>query len=337
MADGGWIYHYYEQLPHDGSNTNEALAMDGLIAVQVAMSGWSIHTAKTAYMSSAAWWWCIQHTSGSRIVFIKNGDNGSASNLIDAANDQYLVARVANTVEGNMFAAYLPPSVVGAFTGNPDSASFFPAGQKLRFFPLLSYTEFNPGGNPPSGRRHIYHMFARGDGLCFAMAADVQDNPAVVWMNWMGELFDKLQNVSHPTHPDTHAEAKYGSVCIEDMDNLWSCRWQGFNADHNGTVVGSYVSTGGWIFHSGLLNTSMNDRPPWNWQSPICYRSSVDIATTGVVPGNGMKGTVSPEWMRMCCVSGGPVNDKQRMNGGNFIYLRNGFVTGFDPSNGAMK
>ena len=69
---------------------------------------------------------------------------------------------------------------------------------------------------------------------------------------------------------------------------------------------------------------------------PTFYVSSNDLDTAGVVVGNGIKGSMNPEWMRYTMFPGGPANDKQLLDGGNFIYLRNGIAVGWDPSNGSM-
>lgn len=329
MAVGGWMYYYYEHMPHGGTNAEESTAMDGLVAKMVTMPGWSLHQAKTAYIGGVAWWWSIEHTTGARAIFVKVGDNASASACIHANNDQYGATRTASAYEGCMFAAYIPPSEAGALTGDPDNAAFFPSSNRLRFTAMLTYTEFDASGEPD--RYHIFHMLTRDDGLFIGVAVNAHIDPDVDFPIWMGEMLDQLVHKDHATHPDTHPEAKYAMISLDNMSYSATARVQYFDADHTKSI-----DTGGFLVRSAILDVGMNDRAPWNWDSPLVYRADNDLDTWGVVPGNGLKGTINPEWLRISALPSG-INDKGRMDGGNFVYLRGGIVTGYDPSNGEMK
>jgi hypothetical protein len=138
------------------------------------------------------------------------------------------------------------------------------------------------------------------------------------------------RHAAHPTEPDNGVNSSQAFVTMDDVNYTSTFRGQFYLAD------GTWLAGGSLLYNSVLLGQDVCEGPPWAWMTPGLYVSHNDLDTYGIVAGDGIKGDFNSEWFRLLAVSGGPVNDKQRLNGGNFIYLRNGICVGWDPSNGGM-
>ena len=335
MAVGGWKYYGYNTSVHTGSIADVRAEMAEWKTALVTMlalggTGWSLH-ADIAYYGQSISWFALEHTGGARVVFIRVGDATWSSTAIHANNDAENTTRIEQSNENLIFAAYVQPHLSAtAFVGNPDSAGFLP-GTSLKFFSMRGTTEvYNPDPGPNG-----YHVMVRGGDMIIAMSYGVTSNPAIDTVAIMGECLDKLVHAEHPTEPDDHANSKYAHMQWDDCNYAGSMRCQFFDAEGN-----LRLASGG-TYLSGILTDNICDRAPFPWQVPLLYVSSSNLLPVsaggwGVVTGNGLKGYMNPEWMRFTNFPDGPANNKQRMDGGDFIYLRAGIAVGWDPSNGSM-
>jgi hypothetical protein len=336
MAEGGWKYYGWISNPDGGTNGELATRMaawksafvSGLAALS---SGWSLHADVTAY-NSACWWWALEHTSGARLIWARCGDN-STGNVIEASNEAYNTTRIANQFEGSMWVAYVQPHLSGTALGaNPATSGFLPTGS-LKFFPVWQYNEWSGSARPG---QFGHHILVRGSNVIYMYADTVDGDPQIDGINFMGECLDQLTHESHATEPDNHVDSLYGHLYYQDCNyavSTWRCQF--FDAEQ------AYRTTTSQTYNGALLTDNVVDREPWSWEVPTVYVSSNNLEPVsgggaGIVTGSGIKGRINPEWMRYVMLPGGPANDKQRLNGGNFVYLRNGIAVGYDPTNGSM-
>jgi len=331
MATGGWKYVGHITNPHSGSNTDVGLEIAEwktawVAALALAGTGWSLHADVTLY-NSACWWWALEHTGGARIVFVRGGDN-STGNVLEASNTWDNVTRVAGDYEQRSWVAYVQPHLSATALGtNPAAAGFLPSGS-LKFFPMGADSEITGGA---WGGPHAYHIVVRGGDAIVTIGFEVDIDPQVDTLNVMGECLDRLAHENHLTEPDNHADSKYAHLQFDSTAYNAGSRAQYFDAAQ------SYLfRENSMTYLSALLTDDVCDRDPWTWQVPTFYVSSNDLDNDGIVTGNGIKGSMNPEWMRFTMFPGGPANDKQRLDGGDFIYLRNGIAIGWDSSNGSM-
>ena len=180
---------------------------------------------------------------------------------------------------------------------------------------------------------------------------------------WMGEIFDTL---AHPTE-DTSRVAKYGIFSLGTSSN-----YNSFNTLTTGEKVlsatlrekkywSSYTdpeyflahvfanAAGEWIH--GTYDASSAYRLPLYVQNALSASActpitrgkarwlaigmtsvSENINTSGyVVPGDGMKGWLDTDMIRAVCPTGLQTN--YTLDNGNFIYVGNGLMMGWCPTN----
>lgn len=330
MAIGGWKYCGFITNPHSGSFTDVGLEVTewktALVALLSAGStGWSLH-ADVAQYNDGCFWFAIEHTGGARFVFARCGTN-STGNVVEASNSYDAISKAAGTYSNNYWGAYVQPHLSATALGtNPATAGFLPTGS-LKFVSWRGYDDTNLTGYPVA-----HHIFVRGGGIIWGVSYDVSTNPEVGYLGLAGECLDRLAHEDHDTEPDNHADSKYAQLVWAGCNYTAQLRAQFFKADQTLYVV----ATANQAYLSELLTDNVCDREPWTWQVPTFYISSNDLDNDGVVTGDGIKGSMNPEWFRYTMFPGGPANDKQRLEGGAFIYLRNGIAVGYDSGNGSM-
>lgn len=328
MPLGGWLYTGFLSDPHDGSTTQTVAETDAWKTAWVAGlagTGWSLLVDTTAYSNNKCSWFALQHTDGARAIFIRCGYyfGGGGENILVAQNDAYNAIRSVGTYFGTFWCCYVQPHLSATPLGTgPLDVAFLPAGS-MKFFPMGEYTQKLDHGKPNG-----YHVWARGSNLICSIAKNIDDSPPMDTVDLLGECLDRLAHENHPTEPDNHADSKYAHVHWDDCNYSTTFRCQFFDAAQNLRTTSSQA------YLSALLTDDVCDRAPWTWQVPTIYVSSTDLSTDGVVTGNGIKGSVNPEWMRYTVLPGGPVNWKQTFDSGNFVYLRSGIAVGHDSSNG---
>ena len=336
MTDGGWKYCGYNGGRNSGETSDLVIEMtawqDALVtALGLAGTGWSQHTAVASY-SSDSMWFSLEHTGGARVVFAKVGYTGSSSNVIHADNDMYGGVRMEQIYENNLFAAYVQPHLSATALGaNPAAAGFLPSGS-LKFCSLRAFAE---NLDYKDGEPHGYHVMVRGGNMIFAVSYGITSNPDINNVAVMGECFDRIVHAGHPTEPDNHADSKYGMVVWDDCNYTGTMRCQFFDA------AGNHRYTSSQLYYSGILANTVCEAPPYPWQVPLFHVESSNLKTiadggSGVVTGSGLKGSMNTEWMRYTNFPDGPANNKQRLAGGDFIYLRAGIAVGWDSANGGM-
>lgn len=342
MAVGGWSHYRWVEYETDGSNTSTAARMAELEAFMLTMTGWESDVGISSYLSSSAWWWSIKHTAtGARIVFAKCGDyNTIGPSLIDGSNYVSGAAVDATGHEGTFLAAYLPPSLSSTAFGsaNPGEAGFLPSGA-TKFGYLSGNVEI---GNTLNDIRNTHHILVRGNGMIYLFAQDTQDNGAIDYWNVMGECLTDLYHASHPTYPDDDAEAAYAHITKWGPYPGSDGFAQFFSHDHT-LLTAQFSAKTCFLFHNVILKYACNNQSPWNWQDVTVCRDDTDLDTYGVIPGNGLKGLLNHEWVRVMCLGAGDGSDYntslafgELVDGGNFIHVRGGLVIGWDPTNGSL-
>jgi len=320
MADGGWTHYHIIEYPHDGSYVGEQTAMAQLQAGLEAMSGWSRHTDISLYTTRCLWF-SIEHTSGARLVVAYGGDNPSSLlDLIAAGNDPYDDRRGLGYYNGTVWLCYIPASFSATALGtHPGTTPFLPTNS-FRFFPASGYQDFSPTSNI----RNENHILSRGDNLIWVRSNDSDADSRVNRLLMMGDCIDPLRHAA-----DTGVLAKTAFMTWDDVYYTSTFRCQFYTSD-------TWRSDGAWYLPTTLLGQDVCAVEPWTWGSPTIYISTTDLDNEGVVTGNSIKGLISPEWFRLVAIASGPLNDKEQLNGGDFVYLRGGFAVGYDASNGRM-
>lgn len=316
-----------------------------LIGFLHSLDGWSEHTALTHYVGSGSFnglfyktFYAISaHTSGSRFVWVIG--NCSSSTYIHSTNSVTNASIIGSAgLNYHMSFAYIPPGIADPNPGdNPNTSGWLPAGS-LKFQGIAGVTDnlffytYPTLTTLPSYGEWRFHVVARGDTVAVLAEGTIQKWEGIHNMYLAGELLDVTAN---PTDTYKYASigwAYYNSSAPGDMrtNTLYV---------QSHTAAGATISnfTGGLTFtalNSYSLGASVNDRPPYNWDRIFMYLSNSDLDTYGIVPGNGVKGSINPEILRYMRV--GVAASKQTLASGNLIYLNNGYVLGWDPLNGAM-
>lgn len=181
---------------------------------------------------------------------------------------------------------------------------------------------------------------------------------------WMGSIFDTL---AHPTE-DVSRVAKYGILSLNhDSSNYksfttlptgeyvlyggvvakdnWSSWMDPYN--HGASVFAN--AAGEWIYGSYNASSAFRatlyahfalsatacvpiTRGKARWLAIGMTSCSENINTTGyVVPGDGMKGWLDTDMIRVVCPTGLETN--YTLDNGNFVYVGNGLMMGWCPTN----
>lgn len=180
---------------------------------------------------------------------------------------------------------------------------------------------------------------------------------------WMGAIFDTL---AHPTE-DTSRVAKYGIFSLGDGGNYTSFNrlstgervlnswiqeknyWSNNSSPSNKLAHVFANAAGEWIhgtysaasayrlplYAENALSASACTpitRGKARWLAIGMTSVSENINTTGyVVPGDGMKGWLDTDMIRAVCPTGLQTN--YTLDNGNFIYVGNGLMMGWCPTN----
>ena len=322
MADGGWILQHIVEYPHNGSYAGEQVSMAQLQAGLETMANWSRNTDIALYNTRCLWFSIKHDTTDARLVVAYGGDDSSNNPIIHPDSDPYGDWRYTSVYEGSVWLCYIPASFSATALGtNPGSASFLPTNS-LKFWPAGGYQAFDP----TSARRNDNFVLQRDDNLIWARSNDSDADSRINRLHLMGECLD-LRYATHPTEPDDDVNAAVAHLTWDDCYFTATFRSQFY-------LGGSQFVGGRFYYDSTLIAHASCASEPWTWMSPTIYISTNDLDTYGVITGNGIKGIISPEWFRYMAT--GPINDKQQLNGGDFINLRGGFVVGYDSSNGRM-
>lgn len=180
---------------------------------------------------------------------------------------------------------------------------------------------------------------------------------------WMGEIFDTL---AHPTE-DTSRVAKYGIFSLGDggsytsfnrlstgerVLNSWiqEKNYWSHNSDPYRKLAHVFANAAGEWIHGSYSASSAYRLPLYaenalsasacvpitrgkaRWLAIGMTSCSENINTTGyVVPGDGMKGWLDTDMIRAVCPTGLQTN--YTLDNGNFVYVGNGLMMGWCPTN----
>lgn len=181
---------------------------------------------------------------------------------------------------------------------------------------------------------------------------------------WMGSIFDTL---AHPTE-DVSRVAKYGILSLNhdgsnyksfttlltgeyvlrgtiESKDYWSNyitpEYHGASAFANAAgewIYGSYAASSAYratLYATSALSATACvpiTRGKARWLAIGMTSCSENINTTGyVVPGDGMKGWLDTDMIRAVCPTGLQTN--YTLDNGNFVYVGNGLMMGWCPTN----
>lgn len=324
MALGGFIYGGSLVLgPHENTRTKWEVDWSNILDLFHTLPGWASYTPLTRMVDA--------DPEGSNFAISKYGsvgDNGylvwvfsmqSTAALIHA--DNYVLGTTLNgatTLQPTVWLAYVPPGVAPPGVGDSRSAAWLNAGS-------LRFQKFCPEYAPiyALGQACI-HVLAREETVIILG----QDNTNTIDNLYMaGPLVAPLAHGldSNPYLAISNANASRAGLNTSFM-------LQAFTAA--GTRIWSTIGLSLSVAAtSPLLTRLVSKVAPWAWSKWLCYITNADLTTYGIIAGNGVKGIVNPEAFRF--IQSG-VNPKQLLESGNLIHLSNGYVVGWDPSNGAM-
>jgi hypothetical protein len=326
MAVGGWIYDYYRWEGHSKDQTANEAWWNAIKGKLEGMTDWSSTTGLTSYVGSGslqAYYAVSEHTGGARLVWVfvtaTSGTIIHSTNMADGGTEAGTSSR-----DPYIYVAYMP-SGAGALTGNPASSGFLPA-DSLKFVPLTS-SDFD---TIYSTGQHFLHFMVRGDDIILGIEYNSHQERTIDQVHLLGTVYDTLG-----TAGDTDQEGMISWTGTAEPSLTGSgAELQCFAADAS--------LRWGRLASEGTLQIAVNtdylvittvDRSPWPWVSPIAKVDDPDLVTNGIASGQGVKGALNPEMFRYTQ----PLNRKQKLDSGNFMHLRGGFVVGWDPSNGSIQ
>ena len=321
MAAGGWGYYSGRCVLvsnfDDGSLTTWA---NEVTAVIEQMPNWTLKTGPTKYISNA--WFVVYSNSVTlaELAFIWVRD--SNGNFLDASNNFTGTTLNSYYYEYTHWVAYCPPGAV--FTGaNPNTAGFVPSTGFV-------FARINSTGEWDNPGYHWLHCLVRDD-----------DDLILLW-EYDGDEDSGIERTilaggcAIPIHASDSGSRKNEAMVVSPEGNNLSSGnvvSQYFKADNTTRIISGRVEPVGYPVSDGTgLYTHGY---PWPAQECVLYKTG-NPTTEGVVAGNMIKGWVNPEWYRMM-QGNAPGSPKQIMDGGNYIFIRDWGLVGWDPSNGAMR
>lgn len=324
MAVGGWDYYTSRLILVDHNNDAAVEAwIDQIIALLTSVPNWSVYQARTKYQSDSGWFFTVQNSvTLAQLVMVFLGDVTSTSTYILAANNSTGANIVGANYEYSIWIAYIPPGASVA-ASNPSTAGFLPA----QGFLLTRWDQ--PSGEVNlSGYQRLHVMVRDDDDLIMAWTFN-EDSGS--WINRLA-MFGGFVVPIHAA--DVGSRKNEGQTVCSDGRNLsdGATTTQFFKADNTTRLIGS-VNVGGYPWSGGSFFYTHDY--PWPWIELVIYKSG-NPTTDGVVVGNGIKGYMNHEWYRLF-QGEAPAVSKQRFDSGNFVFLGNWGMVGWDPSNGEMK
>lgn len=341
MALGGYLYAGTVIWPVDAPYDTPKFEADAnlLLTAFHTQAGWALHTGLTTYSSTA-----------NGISEYAISQYGGAANLgyvvwiftmvlydtfCDGTNHIRGVNQIGNpSAKGRVLVqlAYAPPGVALPGAGDPLTPNWLPAGC-LKF----QGTTNDGSTSDASNYAEWYDMFVYGRAVKFHLIAKGSTILILVENDYLtGTNIDQLYlagDIITPAHAaDTSGYAAIGHAEGSQTGGLLGVRfYQTLNT--SGEVLTRYQGLN-YVTDQTSLPALVNDRSPFNWVPVELVMSAEDLDTFGAIPGNGVKGFLNPEVYRY--VRSGVFSDKQQLAGGNLIYLINGYVIGWDSSNGPL-
>lgn len=330
MAVGGWIYHTLA-IP-SFTNTDDAAwetnVIDPLISLLAGMSGWSVTTAKTKYMSDSGWWFSLTHTSGAELIGNVVGDAVTITTYQHENSTVYHTAGgyTGPQLKNSVYLAYGPPGYSGRGAGGPDASTFMP-NDGFGFHRINA----DAANRILTGTTHRFNFLARGDDLIVTCERDTHLAQTADTLLLLGSCIDPLFHASDSGTFKNEGYMAWREPCVPSFSGATqylAC----YKAD--GTRL---YRLGYCLFPTSILSSSVVNAAPWPYVQPFLAmsQSNYDLENDGIVSGSAMKGLISSEWLRVSITTG--IADRQRLASGNFVHLTGGAVVGYDPSNGAMS
>lgn len=331
MAAGGWIYGGSVMLgPHGNTDAEWQADWRAILALLHSISGWALHQDLTSMVVSG-----VNNSYYAISKYGGPGDDGyliwifsmqSSGTLVHA--DNYYSNATFNTstaYQPTIYCAWIPPGVALPGAGDPRTAGWLSSA-------ALRFQSFNTEYDQiySNGQARI-HVTAKGPNVMLMGEDHAQSGDLIDNLLMQGNLIKTLANVSDTSYaigvsfyPSTN-DGISGSTINYQMKSAAGAQFH-----HGiGMSIPGYPTT-----TPNITDALVNDRAPFNWVSRTVRMVNANLTTYGVVPGNGAKGIIDPDHWR--AIRTGAVNPKQQLEGGTLIHLSNGFVVGWDPSNGAM-
>jgi len=297
MALGGWDYTSYEWAPPDNTGASMLAALDEFLSAVGGVS-WSVNTAAQYYGGTSRCWGVVT--------------NGSVAITIAFSRESGTAVEASNSFNGETLTNY--PTLYFAYgnapsTGDPSTVGFLSGSMHFSMLSNLMYAT--------SGDKHLLHTFSRGNNLVIAIAEFSQTNSEIDRLMVMGPTFTELQHAPADTGVD--AQITWDMAYIPPRVEASQCL----------QVVGTRVWDLSYTHLSALLDTGVIDRSPYAWSGLYVYNLTRDLDNEGIVPGNGEKGLIDPEMLRIVADI---VPEMTPVAGGDMFHLRRGFCIGFDSS-----
>lgn len=349
MAVGGWLYGGCKTIgPFPHAQVNWASAWQGILDLLTALPGWTEATGLTQYNATdgGAYYAVCQYGAGSTGYLIFIFDCISGGTLIHA--DNWIKGVTYNTYWENpsIYCAWIPPGVAPPGAGTPLTAAWLPVGS-FKFQPVTNRFSYN--NYDIESMQHQFHMISRGPDVIMlfsnsshssksidtvflagqmlelAHAADTYAYANCAQIGWVGIYDQGGATFGDPGNPGDTNNSNFGNIqCFDYVGNLR-------NKNH-----GMRLS-----LPTGLFSNLINDAAPYIWAPYTLYMSNADLTTYGIIPGDGIKGIISPEWAR--ATLGPRIQTRQRTEAGDMMSIGAGsytiiygMVIGWDASNGAL-
>jgi hypothetical protein len=346
MAKGGWSYAGIQLLPHTATQANWEADYNGVMDAVASLDGWSVSQTTVLYAGNGttdtSFWGACEHTSGALLIFDWKIHDASGS---PAVNNLANVTMSGFNARDSMGIAYFPPGNSGVGAANPATSGFIP-NDGFRF----GYTGYDSPQDSihwdytynGTNASHTFHFVGKGDDIFILL--ETYTNSAR-WLDYFwgfGTLISQLAHEAQETSADRRRECTIGSLNgisgLNASDSPISF-WRTPSQD-GGTppTSAARVRVGGafmtWsttpLASTVYLYNEIGDEP---YVGPILYYSrSVDIDSEGIIRGNGLKGALDTDKIRI--VQGRDLTQRQTLDNGNFMYIGGGVAIGWDPGNG---
>jgi hypothetical protein len=355
MAKGGWEYGRYFQGPHSNAIAEWEADWDGISDAIVNLGvGWSVDTGNDRYTTAGsdyAWWRGWVHSSGARLAFLTtnsyNGTNKGSGAVYHAENNHSNRANGTFANSSNTFGwAYSPPGNSGWGAGlDPNDLGFITLDD-FRFGivgydqdALFDYSRISNG----TAGSNTFHFIGKDDDLFIVVEKASDADRTLEYMWCFGTL---LSTLAHPTlETDANISQECFIGCLNGITGLTSSD-SPYSFYRTPSIDGSRGTTRPRLRLDGMgitwittgLATTIHSVPELGtepWVAGAMYTSrTTDLPTEGVIAGSGMKGLLDSEKIRI--VQGWSLDQRQTLDGGNFIYVGGGLAIGWDPNNGPM-
>lgn len=341
MSSGGFVYKFYQIGSWEDSDPERfSSALSDICDLFVSSGqGWSVHREPSEYGPGlSAHFAVLSHTGGSRLALGLSGH--SNSNKFGFPSDR--VAMNLYSSQNGLWFSYLPPSPGVDFGSTPLSDDFLP----IEALPVYTCCHSATSGDymfnyeSLSSTYSILNFGIKGESFWYCARIRAGSDPSIDTFLLSGKILSVVENDTGVNVNNGYASFVSNSLTAAGSAHNSSYTYSSFFRERDGRD-GSRArirddgvrSTGvGSVLGEGLHNPTVGN--DLRWEGVMLYMESPNISTDGVIPGDGVRGLIDPDYLR--AVRSEHSVEGMLVDGGNMISLGKGLCVGWDPSNPAL-